>query len=88
MQRHYKQDKLVGQWRVGLLVSEWVSDKLVNELVQYIYHELLLSETGSWSQKPEARTQKKANSTVGSHYQKTGEDTAGWGDLNVWYNEL
>jgi hypothetical protein len=64
-----------GEW-VSELVGEWVRG-----LLWFSPCELLLLEADSWGMGTVWKPRGRGTSDSGSHYQKTGEDTADWEDL-------
>jgi hypothetical protein len=68
-------------------VGWWVSE-LLRGLLRFSPGELLLLEAGSWGTGTFWEPRGRGTFAVGSHYQKAGEDTAGWLYLSVWCSEL
>jgi hypothetical protein len=66
-----------------VLVGEWVRG-----LLQFSPCELLLLEAANWGTGTVGEPRGRTTFAVGSRYQKTGEDTAGWEDLSVCSSEL
>jgi hypothetical protein len=76
---------------LGVNVEEWVGlwiSESVRGLLRFSPCELLLLEAGSWGTRTIREPRGRGTSAVGSRYQKTVADKAGWEDLSVCCSEM
>jgi hypothetical protein len=66
----------------NFLVSWWFRELMFSRC------ELLLLEACTWGQGTVRESRERGTSVVGSRYQKTGENTAGWEELRACCSEL